>query len=268
MRNNLVKRILHGIMPDGSVHRVIAGPMRGIFFRKSAISGLSPLFSGAERLHQKALRQYLHEGAVFIDIGASWGLHTLFASVLVGTYGRVFSFEPFALAYEDLTWNIGKNSFDNARAFLYALSDSDGKTELLHGKNAIMGFMKSESLKAHEAEFLSDTVFTKKLDTFMEDFGLKRMDVIKIDVEGAEDRVLMGAEKSIIRFRPVCLIDLHTPRNDVFVAQWFISRGYRIVRLDKSKPEIKRFDIGWPHENGVWGSIIALPGRKNQKLLF
>lgn len=88
---------------------------------------------------------------------------------------------------------------------------------------------------------------------------MQRLDLIKIDVEGTEGKVLRGAEQVTARFRPVFVIDLHSPEQDLFVGRWLTERDYRLERL--SGPPIRRTDLGWPHREGVWGSILAQPAK-------
>ncbi len=68
------------------------GAIRGMRFRVNLITGLSPWYSGAERPQQRAFKALLGPGDVVIDIGANWGLHTLYLSRLVGPTGRVLAF--------------------------------------------------------------------------------------------------------------------------------------------------------------------------------
>jgi len=86
---------------------------------------------------------------------------------------------------------------------------------------------------------------------------IKRLRLIKIDVEGAGGKVLSGAQKTIKDFKPYFVIDLHTPEQDIFVGQLLTSAGYKLSRL--ARPPILHTDRGWPDPTGVWGSILASP---------
>jgi hypothetical protein len=100
-------------------------------------------------------------------------------------------------------------------------------------------------------------MITKTLDTLLEELACLHPALIKIDVEGAEERVLHGAERVVAASRPVFVIDLHNPEQDLAVARWLTERGYRLERL--SGPPIERSDRGWPEPTGVWGAIVARP---------
>jgi Methyltransferase FkbM domain len=100
-------------------------------------------------------------------------------------------------------------------------------------------------------------VITRTLDSVIEELGIAHMKIVKIDVEGAEGKVLSGAKRVVERYSPFFIIDLHTPEQDVFVAHLLTSWGYTLSRL--SGPAILRTDTGWRDPVGVWGTIVAAP---------
>lgn len=97
----------------------------------------------------------------------------------------------------------------------------------------------------------------KTLDSIIEDAGITSLRLVKLDVEGAESKALLGAEKTIRRFLPHLVIELHTPEQDLTVARLLTEWGYLIKRLEG--PEIIHLDRAWPDPNGVWGTIHATP---------
>jgi FkbM family methyltransferase len=256
VRENLLKRIVRKTcFPHGAVRTVRFGPLRGMVFRTGPITGMSPWYSGGERGHQEAFENLVGHGDVVIDIGANWGLHTLYLSRLVSAEGRVIAVEPFLPAFAELEWHIRQNCCPNVTTLALAISDREGEALFLPGESAYTGSLAPSSILAAPKQ--SILVTTQTLDQVVESLGLEKLALIKIDVEGAEARVLGGAEKLVSRFRPHFVIDLHTPEQDVQVASWLTARGYCLERL--SGPPISRTDVGWPDLAGVWGSIAAFP---------
>jgi hypothetical protein len=143
-------------------------------------------------------------------------------------------------------------------AICAAVSDADGEALFAPGDAASTGSL-SGSTDGEAAGGDSVVVKTRRLDSILEDLKVQRLRMIKIDVEGSEGKVLSGAEATIRRHRPQVVVDLHTPEQDVFVAKFMVRLRYRMARL--SGPPILRTDVGWPHQNGVWGSILATPER-------
>jgi FkbM family methyltransferase len=257
MRDNIVKRFIKfAWLHPNSTQRILFGPMSGMFFRINAVTGLAPIYSGGERRHQRFFRQFLQKGMVVIDVGAGWGLHTLYASRLVGEEGKVIAIEPCPSAFEELRWHVEKNHCPNAISLKCAASDQDGQIILFSDSLASKFFLKSDTDLSH---FNKEVAPAKKLDTIAGELSLRRVDLIKVDVEGAEERVIRGSEKVISQFRPYLVIELHDEENDVSVATWLTQRGYALKRLDPVSPPIRRTDIGWPNRDGVWGYILAIP---------
>lgn len=259
MRDNLLKKIARRcFFPTGSVRSVLFGPLRGTILRINDVTGLSsPLYSGTERAHQRVFKRLLRSGDTAIDIGANWGGHTLLLSRLVGQSGQVIAIEPFPPAFAELQWHIQANDRTNVITLPMAVSDYCGESFFIPGQTASSGSLPSTYSTLPNKE---DAVMVKvrRLDTLvLEELDIKHLRLVKVDVEGNEGKVMLGAQQIIRCFRPYWVIDLHTPEQDVLVAQWLTNYGYQIKRLNG--PPILRTDIGWPHPEGVWGSILAEP---------
>ncbi|MEM7595960.1 MAG: FkbM family methyltransferase, partial [Cyanobacteria bacterium P01_A01_bin.83] len=82
------------------------------------------------------LENLLAPGQVFIDGGANYGIYTVVAAKLVGSSGKVFSFEPAVETHPILEKNIRINNLINTKAFQYGLSDHVGKARFYHVDNA------------------------------------------------------------------------------------------------------------------------------------
>jgi FkbM family methyltransferase len=150
---------------------------------------------------------------VVIDIGAHVGYFSLLAAKLVGHTGKVYSFEPEPGNHAVLLKNIDANGYDNIVATQMAVSDRTGNltlyiTALDSGRHSVY----------HHGlpERGSVTVESTSLDSFLESEGWPTVDLIKVDVEGAEVAVLDGMtqlmEKNpdlrlIIEFNPALLQD-------------------------------------------------------------
>jgi FkbM family methyltransferase len=242
--------------PSGAVRRIRMGPLRGQVFRVSDVTGMSPWYSGAERDHQETFKKLIEPGDVAIDIGANWGLHTLYLSRLVGPDGLVIALEPFAPAFAELEWHIRANNCRNVKSIQNAISDAGGKALFAAGESASTGsLVVCDPSSSRQKDKITVTV--RQLDSVVEEFGFKKLKLVKIDVEGAESRVLSGSKRTMELHRPYFVIDLHTPEQDVAVAHLLTAVGYRLSRL--SGPPIQQTDKGWPDVDGVWGTILATP---------
>lgn len=148
------------------------------------------------------IERRLAPGGVFVDIGASEGDYALIAARIVGPRGRVHAFEPDPGNVETIRGNLALNGFGHVTLHAAALSDRDGSAALY--RSSVSGWHSLlPGLEHRDNDVIAVPV--ARLDSL----GLERIDMIKIDVEGAEAAVLDGARDSIARHRPVILLDTH-----------------------------------------------------------
>lgn len=155
------------------------------------------------------ISSYLKPGMMFVDIGANEGFFSMFASRRVGTSGSVVAFEPSSRELKRLRANVLLNGASNIAIQTCALSDANGTAELRiceyghEGQNTLGDF-------AHAVvQAGTQQVELKTLDGYFEENAHDRLDFIKMDVEGAEQKVLHGARNTLERFKPVILLELN-----------------------------------------------------------
>jgi FkbM family methyltransferase len=152
------------------------------------------------------LETILSEGQTFVDAGANLGIYTLVACRIVGQSGRVIAFEPSLQSFPILKENIQLNGFTNVQAFRIALSDKTGEAVLYHGDDPGKNSLGHDPCGDPEGE----TVTTLSLEEALQQASIERVDVIKMDVEGAELLVLRGANKVLASHRPIILFEINS----------------------------------------------------------
>jgi FkbM family methyltransferase len=165
-------------------------------------------FGYYERYIINLMKRWLRQGGVAVDVGANVGCHTLIMSSLVGPAGRVLAFEPHPKIFERLADNLNLNRLANVKTFPYALADESGSANLYtFGEDyANQGMSSLTPVDGTEAQH-SIPIECKTLDEVAESESLDRLDLIKIDTEGYEAKVIMGAKKSLASFRPSLLLE-------------------------------------------------------------
>jgi FkbM family methyltransferase len=164
-----------------------------------------------EPAETRIVRDYLGPGMTFVDVGANVGYYTaLAAKKLAGGGGRIIAFEPSTYAFGKLQRFAETNQLDHVTAINAGLSDRSGKTKLYLGAGSNNH---TPTMVAHEGANVTE-VSIVTLDAEAERLGLDRLDLIKIDVEGHELKVLAGAERLLrerriravlCEFNEVCL---------------------------------------------------------------
>jgi FkbM family methyltransferase len=152
------------------------------------------------------LHRFLKADMTFVDVGANLGEYSLFAAKRL-TSGRVLAFEPLPSMQEILRENIALNGLRNIEVFPIGLS-SRSETLTIH-----------EFEEAHEglATFYpgertskpSINVPMRTLDEVIGSLGLKRVDFVKMDIEGGELKALQGCRSVIEQFHPVFLVEIN-----------------------------------------------------------
>jgi FkbM family methyltransferase len=151
------------------------------------------------------LTGHLAPGNVFVDIGANTGYFAMLAGALVGATGRVMAFEPNPAVFAQLQKHVALNGFESrvtvsqvalsdaadpsARFFVSQDLTNSGLSSLTPPAEMLAG---GELSEAHTIPVRVDT-----FDNWFASSGLDHIDLIKIDVEGAEARVVAGMTRSL-----------------------------------------------------------------------
>lgn len=146
------------------------------------------------------LEETIKPGDVFYDIGANVGAYSLVAAAITETQSLIYAFEPGFSSFSTLNQNIHLNQYSNCIIPLQiALNDATTLTNF-HYSNILPGAAMhglenpvAEEGKPFEPKY-TQTVLSYTLDDFIKQFSIKEPNLIKIDVDGAELRVLKGAE--------------------------------------------------------------------------
>ena len=151
----------------------------------------------------------LNKCSVFIDIGANIGIYTLLASQQMKNMGKVYAFEPSGWAYDRLLENLRINNFNNVETFKIAVSDITGNLKFhMCDDDAYNSLSDAPMQKVKEVIEIQSV----RLENFCEECGIKVVDIIKIDAEGADYRVLKGAE-NILKSNPSPMIICELNKN-------------------------------------------------------
>jgi FkbM family methyltransferase len=151
------------------------------------------------------LRRVLKPGATFIDCGANVGYFSVQAGDLVGQSGTVVSIEANPDTYKLLDRNLRANNFGTA--IHCALTSQGEEVELfVPGSWDVYSSLRAASIVEGVPDH-SYKVRARKLDEVVEELGLGRVDLVKIDVEGGELDVLNSATKLLAKFRPFIVME-------------------------------------------------------------
>ena len=216
---------------------------------------------------EHVLRRFLAPGSVFVDIGANVGWHTFLASGIVGADGLVYAIEPNPDNARLIAHTIHRNELSNVQLVPFALGESTGFAAFRSAIGSNGGLFGQD-----EFDYLDPNVTIVPTMRF-DDLAIARVDVIKIDVEGAEPIVLRGAAATIERDHPVIVFEFScemtervggvSPRDHL---QMFESYGYELSLIEKPTgalvpvDDIDRLLADWGSRTRIEDFVARVPG--------
>ena len=207
---------------------VAAGKVRFRLYPRGQIAEY--LFcSDFEAVERDFVASTIRRGMVMVDAGANVGVYTIPCERLVGDTGMVYAFEPAPETLQLLRLNLALNRCQRVSVSRYALSDKSDCLVLRVDEThpSFDGHRHVESIADAKGIRKGDELVpATTLDKFVATQGIRQIDFLKIDVEGAELSVLRGAVKSLAGYpRMTLLVECTKHREEV--AALLKSFGYR-----------------------------------------
>lgn len=178
--------------------------LRNVIAREACLTGRSAPAETA------AVLDALRPGGTFVDVGANWGYFTLVAAHAVGPGGRVLALEPDPRMAAELRANVARNGIRHVTVEEAAASVGEGQAVLAGYAEGDRNRGVSSLVARPTGDAASFVVRTAALDDLMDAHGIPSADLVKVDVEGAEEMVLRGMARGLAagRYRRV-LLELH-----------------------------------------------------------
>lgn len=166
------------------------------------------------------LKRHLKAGMTVLDIGANIGEISMVAAKCVGNTGRVYAFEPIDAIADQLQDNISRNDLRQVSIVRMGLSDAV-KDDVpiyaacnqanVHDEHSGLGSLYGAASGKPPLQHIAITT----LDEWLQMNPVERIDLIKIDIEGAELPCLKGAERALRKFRPMLIVEVQEPTANI-----------------------------------------------------
>lgn len=215
-------RVPLGWIPETAVVRVVSGPSAGARW----VVGAAPHGAWLGTLERSKLQHFVahvRPGQTVWDIGANVGLYSVASSRAVGATGSVVAFEPMPPNLVFLNRHKQLNRLDNLQIVTKAVFDHDGTVQMASGDS------RSEFHISREGTTEVETI---RLDVWSRKTRGRAPDIVKIDVEGAEDGVLAGGHEVLSQYRPLIYLALHGDEPRRRCAERLGGWGYKLTALD------------------------------------
>jgi FkbM family methyltransferase len=170
-------------------------------------------FGAYEPIESYIVHHLIEPGMIVIDAGANVGQYTLVAAQRVGFSGQVHAFEPVPGNLELLERHVGINRFaDRVKTNACALWDDECNLSLNLGSDDLDENATNYSVSGQGAIARSVESRAVRLDDYVRLNNLDRLDLIKMDIEGAELHALRGARGVLEAYRPTILMEINRAR--------------------------------------------------------
>jgi FkbM family methyltransferase len=182
------------------------------FYHQTSATERGALFNPDYNLEElDFLRAHTPQGGVFVDVGANVGTYAMVLARHVGTGGKVIAIEPHPVTHARLAFNRAASGFNQVSLVAAAAGPSDGEL-LIETDGDNLG---ASHIVSGERAGNAIRVPSLRLQRILDDAGVSRVDALKIDVEGFEDRVLTGFFREAPQaLWPRAIVIEHLSRNE------------------------------------------------------
>ncbi len=159
----------------------------------------------------ECLQRCITKDMVVFEIGANIGSHSFeIAQLLQDGSGTLYCFEPTDYAFKKLIKNHSLNHFTNIIFEKLALSDREEIQNLTPASSLdTVAFSASWDIKDGSSKnTMQQEIIFKKLDTYIQENSITKVDLLKIDVDGYELKIIKGGRQTISTFKPIIIIEL------------------------------------------------------------
>ena len=166
------------------------------------------MFKTHEPITTKLISNELKEEMVCLDLGANIGYYALLESNIIGNSGKVIAIEPSPDNFEKLIQNLNLNCIKNVIPFNIACGDKNGEIPFLVSKKSNLCTIIDKNYVKKSSDNIID-VPIKKIDDFLNENKIEKVDFVRMDVEGYEGHIIKGMQKTLDKNKPILHIEVH-----------------------------------------------------------
>jgi FkbM family methyltransferase len=253
----LLRLLHHPGQPEGAIEAIVShGGDRRLIVNTQNLVEWDIFFTGFEPEVRRVICSSIKPGHDAIDIGANGGVHTVEMARAAGK-GSVLACEPNPQAQSRLQQNLALNGIKNVVQSNAAVLDKEGPVTLYvpqdsqHAAGASLYAGMHKQLRQNRAVTVAGTT----IDKLVSSYGLRKIDLIKIDVEGFEGPVLRGGRETLRSQHPKIIFE--------YTRDWWNKLGYSLPQVTNDLRAIGYTGILQLSRNGPRRLPRGLPGRMN-----
>ena len=198
------------------------------------------------------------DGMEIIDVGANNGHFTVEFAQYVGDSGKVHSYEPQRIIFQQLCGNVFLNGLDNVYTYNVALGDEVRFTYVEKPNYFDNGYVNFGDVHISNSNEYDDV--EKVQIATLDSYEFDNVGLIKLDAQGFESYILSGATNTINKYRPYIFIEIE----DDQLKKYGFSEQSLVEQLEKMNYIVRRFHIGVKYQtvSGVCLDCVCIPKEK------
>ncbi len=175
-------------------------------------------------------KKYLDKGDIAIDCGSFIGLHSLKLSDIVGEDGKVFAIEAIPTIYDCVVETINRKEITNITPLNFALDSQSNIPLTFLSDHTGESSVEEHRRRPFKYKYI---INSKTLDDHFLPLELDKINLMKIDVEGHEFKVLKGGEKIIKKYRPIIIMESWPRKKNILCLNlWTIDNNYYYRKIN------------------------------------
>ena len=223
------------LIPDNTVLKILAGNLKGNKFIKGS-HNFSVALGTYERKQSDKFAEYCRNSKSFWDLGAHVGYYSMLYHAKNPT-GKIAAFEPSEINVKLFRRHMSLNKITDYKLFDVAVSDKEGMLSFKKTRTTVAG-------KLDEAGEMK--VKAVKLSKMFETNEIPFPDLVKMDIEGAEENVLKDMQTMFAEKKPVLFVSTHGKQVHLNCVALLKEMGYQLTPLDKPDLDASREILACP----------------------
>ena len=213
------------------------------------------IYESHEPLTTHLMINELKQDMVCIDLGSNIGYYAVIESNIIGESGKIFAIEPSPVNFPILKLNLENQKKNNFVAYNIGIGDKNEEMEFIISAKSNWSRIRMNNEKINSEDKVIK-IPVKTLNSFVNENDIKKIDILRMDVEGFEYSILLGANEVLEKFKPKLFIEIHKMylgkektyqifnelKNKKYEIKYYIPRIYDSPIIGKLK-DIKKITI-------------------------
>lgn len=166
------------------------------------------IYESHEPLTTHLMIKELKENMVCVDLGSNIGYYAVIESNIIGESGKIFAIEPSPVNFPILRLNLENQKKNNFLAYNIAIGDKNEDMEFIISTKSNWSKIRMNNENINSADKIIK-IPVKTLDSFVIENNITKIDILRMDVEGFEYNIILGANNVLEKYKPKIFVEIH-----------------------------------------------------------